>query len=79
MVSAAHADLLAYESFETTSADGQNLPSMDRTGSSDFGWGDQWRWNGNTNLGITVDSPGLDFGSLGTVGKLASSNFNGSQ
>ena len=78
LIGTSHAALVAYESFETTSADGQNLPSMDRTGSSDFGWGDQWRWNDNTDLGITVDSPGLGFGDLDTAGKLASSNFNGS-
>ena len=74
----AHAELLAYEGFDTISDDGVNLPSLDRTGSSDFGWGDQWRWNGNTGLGITVDSPGLSFGTLDTVGKMATSNFNGS-
>lgn len=74
----ASAVTLAYEGFDTISADGQNLPSLDRTGSSDFGWGDQWRFNAATALGITVDSPGLEFGDLATVGKLADSNFNGS-
>lgn len=66
--------LLAYEGFDTTDADGTNLPSFEGSG---FGWGEQWRWNSNNGNGISIDSPGLSHGTLLTAGKLATSNYDG--
>ncbi len=77
LLGTSHAALVAYEGFDTSAADGTNLPTM-QGGDTSFGWGDQWRFNAATGLGITVDSPGLTFGTLDTIGKMATSNFNGS-
>lgn len=76
VATSASAATLAYEGFDTTQADGTNLPTV-QGGDTSFGWGDQWRFNAANTLGITVDSPGLEFGGLPTAGKLASSNFDG--